>query len=368
MSSPSGALPAPLPGRAAACLPGWSAGADRHDPVSRRPDAADDGGQGGDGSRAVTAPVVHDHDGAGVQGRQHPLGDHRGARPQIVRRVDVPAEFGEALADARRLGSLPHVLGLSCYRALHQLRIGNLAAAEADARVALETGPRPPGIHAAVALAALLQTLAERGELEAAEAADQRYRFAEQFPTTMQAGWLLAARGRLRLAELRPAAALGDLLAAGDLFTRLRVLTPSGASWRSDAALAHLALGAPAEARALAAEEVTLARAFRGPGTLGIALRAAGLAEGGSRGIELLRQAVGVLEDSGARLEHARAVADLGAALRRAGHRAESREILRLALASPTAAARSPSQSGPAPNWSLSAGDPGGSSSAGSTR
>lgn len=242
------------------------------------------------------------------------------------------SRFGEALADARRLGSLPHVLGLSCYRALHHLRMGNLAEAEADARAALETGPRPPGIHAAVALAALLQALAERGELKGAEAADQRYRLAEQFPTTMQAGWLLAARGRLRLAELRPAAALSDLLAAGDLFARLHILTPAGAPWRSDAALAHLALGVPAEARALAAEEVALAQAFNGPRTLGIALRAAGLAEGGSRGIELLRQAVGVLEESGARLEHARAMADLGAALRRAGQRTEGREILRLAL------------------------------------
>jgi DNA-binding CsgD family transcriptional regulator len=242
------------------------------------------------------------------------------------------SRFGEALADARRLGSLPHVLALSCYRALHHLRTGNLADAEADARVALETGPRLPGFHAAAALAALLETLAERGELEAAEAANERYRLAEQFPAMMQAGWLLAARGRLRLAELRPAAALGDLLAAGDLFARLRVLGPAGAPWRSDAALAHLALGARAEARALAAEEVTLARAFKGPRTLGVALRAAGLVEGGRRGIELLHQAVPVLEESGARLEHARALADLGAALRRAGQRAESREILRPAL------------------------------------
>jgi hypothetical protein len=39
-----------------------------------------------------------------------------------------------------------------------------------------------------------------------------------------------------------------------------------------------------------------------------------------------------VLEVSAARLEHARALADLGAALRRAGHRADSREILRPAL------------------------------------
>jgi DNA-binding CsgD family transcriptional regulator len=242
------------------------------------------------------------------------------------------SRFGDALADARRLGSLPHVLGLWCYRALHHLRIGNLADAEADARVALETGPRLPGLHAAVALAALLGTLAERGEYEAAEAAEERYRLAGQFPATMQAGWLIAARGRLRLATRRPAVALGDLLAAGDLFARLRILSPSAAPWRSDAALAQLALGAQAEARTLAAEEVTLARAFTGPRTLGVALRAAGLTDGGRRGIELLRQAVRVLEGSGARLEHARATADLGAALRRAGRRADSRAVLRVAL------------------------------------
>jgi DNA-binding CsgD family transcriptional regulator len=241
------------------------------------------------------------------------------------------SRFDEAMADARRLGSLPHVLGLSCYRALLHLRLGNLADAEADARVALETGPRPPGIHAAVALAALVETLAERGELQAAEAADRRYRFAERFPTTEQTAWLLAARGRLHLAELRADAALDDLLTAGELLARLR---SPGATipWRSDAAVAQLALGARAEARTLAAEEVALADAFGAPRTLGIALRAAGLTQGGRRGIELLRQAAHVLEGSPARLEHARALTDLGAALRRAGQRAESREILRRAL------------------------------------
>jgi DNA-binding CsgD family transcriptional regulator len=248
------------------------------------------------------------------------------------RHGEALARLDEALADARRLGSLPHVLGLSCYRAFAHLRVGNLADSEADARVALETGPRLPGFHAAVALAVLLETLAERGEFDAAEAADDRYRLAEQFPTMVQGGWLLAARGRLRLAETRPALALGDLLATGDLFARLHSLSSVTPPWRSDAALAHLALGAPAQARALAAEEVALARAYHGPRALGVALRAVGLAEGGRRGIEPLREAVRVLEGSGARLERARAMADLGAALRRAGHRAESREILRPAL------------------------------------
>ena len=245
---------------------------------------------------------------------------------------DALSRFDEAITDARRLGSLPHVLGLSCYRALLQLRVGNLADAEADARVALETGPRPPGIHAAAALAVLLETLAEQGELDAAEAANERYRLAEQFPTMLQGAWLLAARGRLRLAELRPAAALDDLLAAGGLLSRLHSPSPTNAPWRSDAALAQLALGAEAEAQALAAEEIALAEAFGAPRALGIALRAAGLAQDGPRGIELLRQAVDVLEVSAARLEHARAMTDLGAALRRAGRRSESRENLRPAL------------------------------------
>ena len=46
---------------------------------------------------------------------------------------------------------------------------------------------------------------------------------------------------------------------------------PAGASWRSDAALAHLALGARAEAKALAAEEVALAQAFNGQRTRQVA-------------------------------------------------------------------------------------------------
>jgi tetratricopeptide (TPR) repeat protein len=111
------------------------------------------------------------------------------------RHGEALARLDEALADARRLGSLPHVLGLSCYRAFAHLRVGNLADAEADARVALETGPRMPGFHAAVALAVLLETLAERGEFDAAEAADDQYRLAEQFPTMVQGGCPVTAAG-----------------------------------------------------------------------------------------------------------------------------------------------------------------------------
>lgn len=54
--------------------------------------------------------------------------------------------------------------------------------------------------------------------------------------------------------------------------------------------------------------------------------------EGGSAGIEYLRDAVAHLERSPARLEHARALADLGGAVRRDGKRREAQQALRQAL------------------------------------
>src|SRR5262249_32218690 len=64
------------------------------------------------------------------------------------------------------------------------------------------------------------------------------------------------------------------------------------------------------------------------PQAISVALRSLGLVEGGSAGIGLLRESVDLLAESEARLEHARAVVDLGAALRRANQRVEAREQL----------------------------------------
>jgi DNA-binding CsgD family transcriptional regulator len=68
------------------------------------------------------------------------------------------------------------------------------------------------------------------------------------------------------------------------------------------------------------------------PRAIGMALHAAGLVEGGERGLELLGEAVAVLEPSPARLDYARSLTDLGAALRRANRRAAARDPLRRAL------------------------------------
>src|SRR5262249_31283833 len=61
---------------------------------------------------------------------------------------------------------------------------------------------------------------------------------------------------------------------------------------------------------------------------LGIALRVAGIAEGGGYGLELLSESVAVLRSSPALLERAHSLTELGAALRRAGQRASARDRL----------------------------------------
>ena len=62
---------------------------------------------------------------------------------------------------------------------------------------------------------------------------------------------------------------------------------------------------------------------------IGMALRAAGVVEGS---VELVREAAVLLARSPARLEHARALADLGEMLERDGARAEACDVLREAL------------------------------------
>ncbi len=110
------------------------------------------------------------------------------------------------------------------------------------------------------------------------------------------------------------------------------LVNPTVLPWRSEAALALHAVGEVEQARALAADEVRLARGYGARRPLGVALRAQALVVGGDEGLDLLREAVEVLAASPARLEETRARIDLGAALRRAGRRSEAREVLREGL------------------------------------
>src|SRR4029077_8244070 len=104
---------------------------------------------------------------------------------------------------------------------------------------------------------------------------------------------------------------------------------PAFRPWRSNAAAALHVLGRDDEARETAFAELELARRWGAPRSVGIALRGLGLVAAAAEREPLLREAVEVLAVSPSRLEHARALVDLGAALRRGKQRSEAREILR---------------------------------------
>ena len=91
-------------------------------------------------------------------------------------------------------------------------------------------------------------------------------------------------------------------------------------------------VGDPNTARRLSDEELEFARAFGAPRALGVALRGLGLSPAAIVGEALLREAIEVLAGPDTRLEHARALADLGAHLRRSNHRVEAGQLYREAV------------------------------------
>ncbi|MGO9959843.1 MAG: helix-turn-helix transcriptional regulator [Solirubrobacteraceae bacterium] len=102
--------------------------------------------------------------------------------------------------------------------------------------------------------------------------------------------------------------------------------------WRADAALLAMQLGDNGTARRLIDENLQLATAFGAPHAIAVALRTAGLIEGGDRGLGRLDAAVAVLEGSEFHLHLARSLVEQGAAMRRAGRRRDAQQTLRRGL------------------------------------
>jgi DNA-binding CsgD family transcriptional regulator len=207
---------------------------------------------------------------------------------------------------------------------------GALDDAEMDAQSALEAGVDQ---WFTAPTAFLCDVLLERGELDEAEALFRRYGLVDAiFPNLLVANFILDSRGRLRCAQGRWRDGLRDLLEVGERLRAWETVSPAVIPWRSSAAIAHSMLGERDAAHQLISDDIALARSFGAPRALGIALRAAGLVDQPPGSIDSLREAVGVLENSHARLELARALTDLGAILRRGGYRADAREPLRRGL------------------------------------
>jgi DNA-binding CsgD family transcriptional regulator len=236
------------------------------------------------------------------------------------------------LDDARRRGLALGFIAGSAHRGLVALRQGALIRAEAETRAALEAAQQHQLMFTIpFTLSYLGAAMFERGSAEEAAAMLEQVPMPPGSEQTLGGAMFRQIRGRLRLATGERALGIADLRAAGDALDAIAILNPNCLNWRSE-----LALAVASEDRADAIElvETELVRARRGQSAraIGIALRASGLLKDGEDGIGDLREAASVLERSPARLEHARALTDLGAALRRAGARSDAREPLRQGL------------------------------------
>ena len=243
---------------------------------------------------------------------------------------DADRHFQRALRTAAQRGWEGEFAGLSGSHSHVLIRQGRLAEAEAEALSVLGT----VSLHAiarAMLLSCLLQTMSERAELRTWHPFLAEHDLDGELSGRVMGGMLLYSRGQLRLAAGNARGALEDFeeLHRRDELSGLH--TPAIPS-SAPRALAHLQLGERDAAHALADDELRQARRWNSPSALAYALRAAGLVTGGSDGIDLLRESVDAVEQSPARLEHARSLTELGAALRRAGHRGDARHALREGL------------------------------------
>jgi DNA-binding CsgD family transcriptional regulator len=239
--------------------------------------------------------------------------------------------FNRAIAQARRRGDIFNVAFLLMWRGVCHTDRGDLRAAVLDLREAIDLAVAH-GMHVAwpYNIGFLANALLEQGKVDEAARVIDEGDFPEQLPLDqVHLVWFRLNRARLRIETGSPERGVEELLQVGETLRLLPFDNPTGEPWRSWAAEGLRLLGRTDEARALADEELALARRWGDPHAIGPSLRTLGLVEGGKAGIGLLRDAVEVLAGSEARLEYARALVDLGAALRRANQRTEARERLR---------------------------------------
>jgi tetratricopeptide (TPR) repeat protein len=255
----------------------------------------------------------------------------------VGERFEIVEEALEVmLADAHRSGSARGLVATYSILGILKLRLGALPEANTAARVALQViqeGDFAPGL--AFAATVLADVAIEAGNLQEGEALLDLLP-AGDWPAGVATVWIPAARGRLRLAQGQPAAALAEFQTWQRMYSaEVWGIEMRDIGWihaRSGAALALMQLGEREAARTMAEDELADVRAFGTPRALGVAARVAGLACGGERALDLLYESVNALRASPAALERAKSLAEWGAALRRAGQRVAARDSLVEAL------------------------------------
>jgi DNA-binding CsgD family transcriptional regulator/tetratricopeptide (TPR) repeat protein len=236
-----------------------------------------------------------------------------------------------ALAIARERDDTPGIARGLYLQGIAAVSTGDLAAAEADLRQAVELARLADiPFYLFMFIGTLVIVLVERDELEAA---DRELRSLGVGDDPMPDGpmflMMLLARGLLRFARGELEASLEDTSAISLRATEKGFGPGPELMAMPYTVQAMVALGRDEEARELADAAVPLARRWGTPGTLAHVFWGAAAARGGDEAIELLEEAVAATESSPRRNERAHALLALGEAKRRQGARAEARVPLR---------------------------------------
>jgi DNA-binding CsgD family transcriptional regulator len=245
-------------------------------------------------------------------------------------RYDVAERvLSQAIRHAERTGSPQWLARALWLRGLARHRRGDLRAAEADGRAAVDIQGLTVDYTKTPGLVVVVDSLTDQGRAEEAEALLADRGMDGELADTLFSVLPLLARGRCR-------AALGDhVRARADLEDALRRIELSRGlfPWANDARVALVpvlcAAGEVGAARDMADAAYAAATFADSRRRIGGALRIRGLVAGGKQGLDLLRQAADTLASSPAILWRADAYVDLGAALRRAGQAISARPILR---------------------------------------
>lgn len=226
--------------------------------------------------------------------------------------------MSRTIAQAGATGSARAYAMASAFRARARYYQGRLLEAEADARAALDTTVEQTwAMHVPWAAGVLIDVLVDRGDLVEAQ------HMAEQFDATgsrelMMEQPLAIARARLFVEHKRIAQAIAELRRVEHWEQSWGAQTPALTEWRALIAPLLLAHGSADEARALAAEEVRLARTFGAARQIVGSLRAAAaVADDRVSAVELLREAVQIADGAATRLPLIEAQVDLALALSR---------------------------------------------------
>jgi DNA-binding CsgD family transcriptional regulator len=239
-----------------------------------------------------------------------------------------------ALEIARRRDAAPALAQALFLRAFAAWGSGDVVGAEDEMRQALEITRVAEIVPLRMMFSGpFAEVMIERDELEAAEAILQETGTATgPIPLNALSATLLLVRGRLRFERGDFAKAAEDLATVSRQGEALGFAIGAAIESTPYAVKSLLAVDRADEARELAESSLTHARRWGAPGTVSHVLRGVAAVRGGNEEIDLLKQAVTMLDGSPRLLERAHTLVDLGSAIRRRGHRAEARSPLREGL------------------------------------